>query len=72
MSKQAPQYLHELNSFGQHRIVRLEPSGLNEVSEWHPVERIIALGAVFACADPSSPLPPHLFTVRAVPAQVLA
>ena len=65
------QVIHEINPHGQHRIVVLNPDGTNEQSEWMPVEQVANLGSLFASADPSSPLPAHVFTAREVPAQVV-
>lgn len=67
-----PQFIHELNEHGQHRIAVLLSDGTNTSSPWAPVEQVICFYGIYANASPGSGLPPHLFRVKEVPCQVLA
>ena len=70
--KATKQLIHEFNQHGQHRIVILSSDGTNEASEWFGVEQIIHFCGVYATADTSSGLPPHIFRAASVPCQVVA
>lgn len=63
--------LHEQNSAGQHRIVAVADDGTNKAGEWAPIAELATLLDCYANADPASPLPPGIFTVREKPHQVL-
>lgn len=64
--------LHEQDHAGRHRIVAIADDGTNKTGEWKPTTELATLLDLYANADPSSPLPPGIFTVKEKPHQVLA
>lgn len=64
--------IQEFDGHGQHRIVAVADDGTNKAGEWKPVAELATLLNLFANADPTSPLPAGVFTVKEKAHQVLA